>query len=71
MEDGRGELGDLEVLELQSHFNALGHTFCALAPNAVEPLQSALKHFGRISSGTWSSSAVLGGRPWGRFTSME
>jgi NADH-quinone oxidoreductase subunit F len=45
MEDGRGEPGDLEVLELQSHFNALGHTFCALAPGAVEPLQSALKHF--------------------------
>jgi NADH-quinone oxidoreductase subunit F len=45
MEDGRGEPGDLEVLEFQSHFNALGHTFCALAPGAVEPLQSALEHF--------------------------
>jgi NADH-quinone oxidoreductase subunit F len=45
MEDGRGWPGDLDALELPSHFNALGHTFCALARGAVEPLQSALEHF--------------------------
>ena len=29
----------------QTHFLAPGNTFCALAPGAVEPLQSALKYF--------------------------
>lgn len=45
MEAGRGEPGDLEKLEFQTKFNAPGHTFCALAPGAMEPLQSALKCF--------------------------
>lgn len=45
MEAGRGEPGDLEKLEFQTKFNAPGHTFCALAPGAMEPLQSALKYF--------------------------
>ena len=45
MEGGRGEPGDLEKLEFQTKFNAPGHTFCALAPGAMEPLQSALKYF--------------------------
>jgi NADH-quinone oxidoreductase subunit F len=32
---------------LASHTTLLGpgHTFCALAPGAMEPLQSALKYF--------------------------
>ncbi len=45
MEDGQGQSGDLEKLEYQTWFCAPGHTFCALAPGAVEPLQSALKYF--------------------------
>ncbi|MDQ2773348.1 MAG: NADH-quinone oxidoreductase subunit NuoF [Acidobacteriota bacterium] len=45
MEEGRGELGDLEKLSFQTKFMAPGNTFCALAPGAVEPLQSGLKYF--------------------------
>ena len=45
MEDGRGQPGDLEKLAFQTRFWAPGHTFCALAPGAAEPLQSALKYF--------------------------
>ncbi len=45
MEDGRGAPGDIEKLTFQTKFLAPGHTFCALAPGAAEPLQSALKYF--------------------------
>lgn len=45
MERGEGKLGDLDKLSFQSQFLAPGHTFCALAPGAAEPLQSALKFF--------------------------
>lgn len=45
MEEGRGQPGDLEKLQFQTKFLAPGNTFCALAPGAVEPLQSALKYF--------------------------
>jgi NADH-quinone oxidoreductase subunit F len=45
MEEGQGNPGDLEKLESQTKFFAPGHTFCALAPGAAEPLQSALKFF--------------------------
>ncbi len=41
----RGEEGDLAILEEQTRSLAPGRTFCALAPGAVEPLQSALKYF--------------------------
>lgn len=44
-EEGRGELADLDRLQAQSRLLGPGHTFCALAPGAVEPLQSALKYF--------------------------
>lgn len=45
LEEGRGRKEDLE--RLASHAKKLGpgHTFCALAPGAAEPLQSALQHF--------------------------
>jgi len=45
IEDGKGEPGDIEILEF--HIRALGpgRTFCALAPGAMEPLRSALKFF--------------------------
>jgi NADH-quinone oxidoreductase subunit F len=45
MEEGRGQPGDIEKLQFQTRFMAPGNTFCALAPGAAEPLQSALKYF--------------------------
>ena len=45
MEEGRGRPDDLEKLQFQTKFLAPGNTFCALAPGAAEPLQSALKYF--------------------------
>jgi NADH-quinone oxidoreductase subunit F len=45
LEDGRGEPGDLERLEAHARLLGPGNTYCALAPGAAEPLQSALKHF--------------------------
>ncbi len=45
IEEGRGEPGDIERLALHCKLLAPGNTFCALAPGAVEPLQSAIKYF--------------------------
>lgn len=45
LERGEGRPEDLSVLEFQTRQNAPGHTFCALAPGAMEPLQSALRYF--------------------------
>jgi NADH-quinone oxidoreductase subunit F len=45
MEEGKGQAGDIERLEFQTRFLKPGHTYCALAPGAAEPLQSALKYF--------------------------
>ena len=45
LEQGEGEPGDLEILDRHTHLLGLGHTFCALAPGAIEPLQSALHYF--------------------------
>ncbi len=45
IERGQGELGDLEKLEMHAELLGPGMTFCALAPGAMEPLQSALRHF--------------------------
>lgn len=45
LEEGRGRPEDIGHLEFQTEYNAPGNTFCALAPGAMEPLQSALKHF--------------------------
>lgn len=44
-EQGHGTEADLEKLAWITKFCAPGNTFCALAPGAVEPLQSALKYF--------------------------
>jgi len=44
-EQGQGSEADLEKLTWITKFCAPGNTFCALAPGAVEPLQSALKYF--------------------------
>lgn len=45
LEDGRGKMEDLDILAFQTRYMAPGNTFCALAPGAMEPLQSALKYF--------------------------
>ncbi|PWJ60093.1 NADH-quinone oxidoreductase subunit F [Dyadobacter jejuensis] len=45
IEDGRGTIQDLEILEQHTIQLGPGRTFCALAPGAMEPLQSALKYF--------------------------
>jgi len=45
IEEGRGEQGDIEKLESLAGLMGMGKTFCALAPGAMEPLQSALKLF--------------------------
>ena len=45
IDQGQGQEGDLEILEQNAHRLGPGYTFCAHAPGAVEPLQSALKHF--------------------------
>ena len=45
LEEGHGEPGDLDILAEQCRRLGPGHTFCALAPGAVEPLQSALKYY--------------------------
>lgn len=45
IENGNGRPEDIGNLELHSKFLGPGNTFCALAPGAVEPLQSAIKYF--------------------------
>jgi NADH-quinone oxidoreductase subunit F len=45
LEEGQGQPDDLEQLAFHTKFLGLGMTFCALAPGAMEPLQSALKYF--------------------------
>ncbi|MDE2149104.1 MAG: NADH-quinone oxidoreductase subunit NuoF [Gammaproteobacteria bacterium] len=45
LEQGRGQPGDIEILEQMTRDLGPGRTFCAHAPGAMEPLQSALKYF--------------------------
>jgi len=45
IENGRGQPQDIEILEQQCRLLGPGNTYCAFAPGAVEPLQSALKYF--------------------------
>ena len=45
LEHGEGRPGDIEILERLTRFLGPGKTFCAHAPGAMEPLQSALKYF--------------------------
>ncbi|MDB5250578.1 MAG: NADH-quinone oxidoreductase, subunit [Segetibacter sp.] len=45
MEKGHGRMEDLELLDMHTKMLGPGNTFCALAPGAMEPLQSALKYF--------------------------
>jgi len=45
LEAGEGRPGDLEKLAAHTRLLRPGNTYCALAPGAAEPLQSALKYF--------------------------
>lgn len=45
LEKGEGREEDMELLELHAGMLGPGNTFCALAPGAMEPLQSAIKYF--------------------------
>ena len=45
LEAGEGRADDLDLLAEQTRLLGPGKTFCALAPGAMEPLQSALKYF--------------------------
>src|SRR5690349_8610553 len=45
IEHGEGREEDLEILQQHTTLLGPGNTFCALAPGAMEPLQSALKYF--------------------------
>jgi NADH-quinone oxidoreductase subunit F len=45
IERGEGTTADLELLDAHTRYLGPGNTFCALAPGAMEPLQSALKYF--------------------------
>jgi NADH-quinone oxidoreductase subunit F len=45
IEEGTGKEEDLEILRFHTTYLGPGNTFCALAPGAVEPLQSGLKYF--------------------------
>jgi NADH-quinone oxidoreductase subunit F len=42
---GKGRIEDLDALSGLTRMLGPGNTFCALAPGAMEPLQSALKYF--------------------------
>ena len=43
--DGEGQIGDVEKLEGLTRDLWIGKTFCAHAPGAMEPLMSAIKYF--------------------------
>jgi NADH-quinone oxidoreductase subunit F len=45
IEAGEGEAEDIDTLHQLTRFLGIGKTFCAHAPGAMEPLQSALKYF--------------------------
>jgi NADH-quinone oxidoreductase subunit F len=45
IEEGRGTLEDIAMLELHTHLLEMGNTFCALAPGAMFSLESALRLF--------------------------
>ncbi|MCL4561292.1 MAG: NADH-quinone oxidoreductase subunit NuoF [Chloroflexi bacterium] len=45
IENGEGQIEDLDRLEAHTWKLGPGNTYCAFAPGAVEPLQSALKYY--------------------------
>jgi NADH-quinone oxidoreductase subunit F len=45
IDKGEGRAEDMKLLDFHTKYLGPGNTFCALAPGAMEPLQSALKYF--------------------------
>ncbi len=45
IDNGDGRPEDLSLLDFHTKYLGPGNTFCALAPGAMEPLQSGLKYF--------------------------
>jgi NADH-quinone oxidoreductase subunit F len=45
IEAGEGRPEDIKLLDMHAKYLGPGNTFCAFAPGAMEPLQSALKYF--------------------------
>jgi NADH-quinone oxidoreductase subunit F len=45
IDEGKGTEDDIKLLHAHTKYLGPGNTFCALAPGAMEPLQSALKYF--------------------------
>ena len=45
LEKGQGQAGDIEMLDKLAADCGPGLTFCALAPGAAMPLETALQHF--------------------------
>jgi NADH-quinone oxidoreductase subunit F len=45
LEKGDGKEEDIDILKFHTWYCGPGHTFCAHAPGAMEPLQSGLKYF--------------------------
>ena len=45
IEEGNGSMADLELLKWHTDLMRPGHTFCDLAPGAMEPLESGLRYF--------------------------
>jgi NADH-quinone oxidoreductase subunit F len=45
IEEGEGTEKDIDILKFHTKYLGPGNTFCALAPGAMEPLQSGLKYF--------------------------
>ncbi len=45
LEEGTGKMEDIDRLLSITKFISPGNTYCALAPGAAEPLQSAIKYF--------------------------
>lgn len=62
LEAGEGQPAHLDILSSQTRLMGPGHTFCALAPGAMEPLQSALKYFKK----DFEQHISQKGCPWSR-----
>ncbi|MGE0342740.1 MAG: NADH-quinone oxidoreductase subunit NuoF [Porticoccaceae bacterium] len=64
LEAGQGRSGDIEQLLLMTRALGPGRTFCAHAPGAMEPLQSALKFFrAEFEAGIRADDAPAAGSP--------
>lgn len=60
IENGDGTEEDIDLLAFHTKYLSPGNTFCALAPGAMEPLQSALKYF----MDDFKKHITMRGCPW-------